>query len=108
MAAKPRDCYQDTIVLSNADGSLVALAEVEIYVYEPGTTNDVRIYDSRVSESPIQTPIITSASGGVEFYADVNEYDIKVHDTHQPPRIADRTFQWNAVNASNQGLSTRL
>ena len=101
-----RDIYQNTIAQAQADGTLKALANVQVFVYAPGTTNVATIYAARTGATTVANPILTGATGAVEFYADVGEYDVRFLDTIAPARIADRTVQWNALSGANGGIPT--
>jgi hypothetical protein len=101
-----RDLYQNTIALADATGTLKALSGVQVFVYLPGTTNPATIYTGRTGGAQAGNPMLTDATGLVEFYAEVGEYDIRVLDTVVPNRIADRTVPWNAINASDNGIPT--
>lgn len=103
-----RDLYMNTIVAAQADGTLKALAGVQTYVYSPGTTTVVAIYQGRTGAAQQANPMLTDTTGSVSFYADVGEYDVRIVDTNVPPRIADQTFQWNAFNGSAQGIPSSL
>jgi hypothetical protein len=103
-----RDIYQNTIAAAGTDGTLRALADIQIYVYLPGTLTVATIYTGRTGPAEAGNPLLTDVTGAVEFYAEVGEYDVRVRDTQAIPRIADRTTSWNAFNGSAQGLPSTL
>ena len=99
-----RDIYSNTITLADpATGNLKALAGVQVFVYQPGTTTLATIYLARTGGATASNPLLTGATGAVEFFAEVGEYDVKFHDTNLPARIADKTFQWNATSGADLG-----
>lgn len=103
-----RDLYQNTITAAGPDGTLRALANVQVFVYLPGTQTLATIYTGRTGPAQQNNPFVTDATGAVEFYAEVGEYDIRIKDLDPIPRIAERTFSWNAFNGSNQGIPSSI
>jgi hypothetical protein len=101
-----RDIYMNTITQVQTDGTLKALSGIQVYVYQPGTQTTTPIYSARTGASALANPIVTGATGAVEFYADVGEYDVRFVDTQTPARVADRTVQWNALSGANGGIPT--
>jgi len=97
-----RDFYHDTIVKTEADGTVTALSGVKIEVYIGSTNELARIFKEPDPENTIQAdnPWTTDATGSLYFYADVGEYRIKLLD----PRVGLTEFRWNAVNANAGGL----
>lgn len=95
-----RDIYQTTIVQPQGDGTLRALAEVEISVYLPGTETLATIYQRRTgaAEGPAPeaaasggpNPFTTGSTGAVEFWLPAGLYEIRIRDTQAPARIAAR------------------
>jgi hypothetical protein len=98
-----RSMYQNTIAAADATGTLKALAGIQIFVYTQGTQTTVPIYQSRTGAPQKTNPIVTDATGLVEFFADVGEYDVRTKDTNVSPRIADRTVQWHSVSGADGG-----
>lgn len=104
-----RDFFQRTLGLSEGPSStLTTLAGVEVRVYYSGTVTPAPIYGSSGGSEQLSNPIITAADGLVEFWAEVGAYDINVMDAQAPPRVAQKTFGWNAVPAVTGGLPTAL
>lgn len=101
-----RDLYQNTMAVADATGTLKALAGIQVFVYTQGTQVTVPIYSARTGASQKSNPIVTDATGLVEFYADMGEYDIRSKDTNVTPRIADRTVQWNSTSGADGGIPT--
>jgi hypothetical protein len=100
-----RSLYQNTAAIAAADGTLKALFGVQVYLYQPGTTTQVTMYRTRGPDvAAYSQPLVTDATGLIEFYADVGEYDVRWVDSQSVPRIADRTTAWNALNGGAQGL----
>jgi len=91
---------------ADATGILKALSGIQVYVYDPGTTTLATIYTGRIGAAQATNPVLTDATGLVEFYAEIGEYDIRTVDSQAPPRIADRTTSWNAFNGGDQALPT--
>jgi hypothetical protein len=54
--------------------------------------------------TPLANPLTSPASGLVEFWGEYGSYDIFVHDTIVPARIADKTFGWEATSGADRGL----
>jgi len=46
---------------------------VEVYVYEPGTTNEITVYEDE-GVTPITQPILTDSQGRYAFFVDVDTY----------------------------------
>lgn len=88
----------------NSNGALVPLANISVYVYSPGTTSTVSIYQARTGGTQKSNPIVTGADGAVEFYADTGEYDIRTVDNQAPARITDKTVSWAAVGGADGGI----
>lgn len=96
-----RDLYRDTIAIRDpATDTLKPLANINAYVYNAGTTSPATIYQSRVGAAQISNPILTSAEGTVEFYAEEGAYDIRYVDTIVPARVGESTRLWNAVDST--------
>ncbi len=87
--------YYDEVCI---DTSGNALANVEVTVYDVGTTNPVTIYTARSGGGTKANPITTGANGLVNFYADPKTYSIKFHDAQSPSRFSDRTIDWDATS----------
>jgi hypothetical protein len=90
--------YVETVCSIALDGTLKAISNVQIDVYQGGTTTHATIYSSRGGASVAQ-PLITGIDGLVEFWADAGDYDIKFHDLNPTPRIGDKTIGWAATPA---------
>jgi hypothetical protein len=107
-----RDVYEGIVAVRNDDG-LLPLSGVEITVRIKGEAVPAVIYQnsSGASQGPTPAsggtngpnPFTTGPSGAIEFWCESPEvYEIDIHDIQAPPRIADRTFGWNAM-ASEEG-----
>jgi hypothetical protein len=112
-----RDIYEKTMALADAQGAIKALAGIEVTVFEAGTTDLATIFQNRTGATQGPTPatgavggpnpFVTGPSGAVEFWADgPAEFDVKLHDTQVPVRVADRTKGWNAVPADTGSIPT--
>ena len=102
-----RTYYGNTITKTEADGSVTALANVDVEIRVPGTTDKVNaVYASRnpADLTPLPNPIRTGATGYVEFWAEPGDYDIFIHDTISPARIGDKTIGWAAVPGGDRGI----
>ena len=113
-----RDAYRTTLSQVQGDGTIKALAGIEISVYPVGTTASLAtIFQRRdgVGQGPSPeagasggpNPFTTGASGAVEFWAGAGVWDIHIRDTQTPVRIAERggtsgvpPIQWNSMPAS--------
>jgi microcystin-dependent protein len=94
-----RDLYRDTLAIADpATGALKPLEGVQVYVYSPGTTSTVTIYQGRTGAAQVANPFITGADGAVEFYAEEGSYDVHYVDTDVPARFGATTRLWNAVD----------
>lgn len=99
--------YGNTITKTETDGSVTALANVDVEIRVPGTTTKVSaVYASRnpADLTPLQNPIRTGATGYVEFWAEPGDYDLFIHDTIAPARIGDKTIGWAAVPGGDRGI----
>jgi hypothetical protein len=101
-----RDHYMSTVTSVDGTGTLKALSGVQVFVYLPGTTTTATIYSGKTGASTKANPILTDATGLIEFYAEYGEYDIKFADTTVPARIATKTVSWNAVSAADGAIPT--
>ena len=107
-----RDVYEGIVALRDANGLLIPLSGIQVSVFDRGTTNLATIYQGATGASQGPTagagatngpnPFTTGASGAIEFWCDgPDTYDILIHDLQGPPRLADRTFGWNAFPADD-------
>lgn len=103
-----RDFFQKTFAYRDAadNNALKTANGIQVRVYQPGTTTPVNVFGTRslADVTPIGMPITTGADGYVEFWADYGDYDIAIHDTIIPVRIADKTFGWNASSGADRGV----
>lgn len=89
-----RQAYNEVATYTDpTTGGLKAATEVEVFVYEAGTTNKVSIFESRTGGAALANPFI-SATGMVSFWTNNGDYDIKFHDTKIPSRFGDYTIGW--------------
>lgn len=111
-----RSNYRDVASVPEAvTGRLLALANIEVHVLTPGgdpTVNaaHVNVFGSRnpADLAPLPQPIVTDATGIINFWAEPGEYDIFIHDRNAPARIADQRFGWSALSPVNKGIPAGL
>jgi hypothetical protein len=105
-----RSNYRDVVGIADAaDGNrFKTLANVQVEVRNPGTVVKATIYGSRnpADLTPLANPLTTDATGIINFWAEVGEYDLFFHDTVGPARIADQTIGWSAVSPVTKGIPT--
>lgn len=87
--------YIDTVIEPTTG---IALANVQVTVYDVNTTNSVIIYTVRSGGSTKSNPFTTDATGEVKFFVEPGSYDIKFHDTQTPARFSDKTITIEAVS----------
>jgi hypothetical protein len=107
-----RDLYQNTVnYVDSTTGAVKPVVGAQVYVYSPGTTNVVSIFQAVTGAATGGTassgvtgtnPLTVGATGLVEFYADAGEYDIRIMDPNG--RIADRTFRWNSAPMADAAI----
>src|SRR5436190_7965715 len=101
-----RACYTETICSVAGDGTLKALTGVSVTVKLRGESTLAMIFSDPENDDVITYPYLT-AGGLVEFWADVDTYEISYEDTANPKRIPDKTVFWDAVSADDKGISLR-
>ena len=91
---------------ATAGNAIKPAASVQVTVYLAGTVTKATIYGSRSPSdlTPLANPQTTPASGLVEFWAEYGSFDIFVHDTIVPARLADKTFGWEATSGSDRSV----
>lgn len=107
-----RSNFRDVIAIAEAGtGRLLALSNVEAYVVQPGTDytvpgNRIAVYGSRnpADLTPIPQPIVTDATGIVNFWSEPGEVDIVFHDRAAPIRISDQRFGWSPISPITKGI----
>jgi microcystin-dependent protein len=99
-----RDFFQQAFSYRDANDSnrvkpLDALqVTVKVAATPPGGGANAVIYGSRSTAdvTPLPNPMVLGADGLCEFWAPIADYDITIHDTVAPARVADKTFGWTA------------
>lgn len=87
-----REQYSDVVVRSEPDGTLKAVADIEVSVFIAGTTDLATIYNSREGVSQKINPFLTTAGGEVAFWVEPGAYDVSFVDTELPARISEKTI----------------
>lgn len=101
-----RACYVETVCSVAGDGTLKALTGVSVTVKLRGESTLATIFSDPTNDDVITYPYLTTG-GLVEFWADVDIYDISYEDTANPKRIPDKTISWDAVSADRKGTSLK-
>lgn len=105
-----RSNYRDVVGIADAADAnrFKTLANVTVEVRLPGSLTKATIYGSRnpADLTPLANPLTTDATGIINFWAEVGEYDLFFHDTVGPARIADQTIGWSAVSPVVKGIPT--
>lgn len=67
--------YRDAVLGRRYDGSLQALADAAVAVYEPGTTTPIAatMYDAASGGNVLTNPLASDADGVVEFWLDADQ-----------------------------------
>lgn len=107
-----RSNYRDVASMPEAvTARLLALANIEVHVLTPGAdpainASHVNIFGSRnpADLAPLPQPIVTDATGIINFWAEPGEYDIFIHDRNAPARIADQRFGWSSLSPVDKGI----
>jgi hypothetical protein len=107
-----RSNYRNVATMPEAvTARLLALANIEVHVLTPGAdpainASHINIYGSRnpADLAPLPQPLVTDATGIINFWAEPGEYDIFIHDRNAPARIADQRFGWSAISPVAKGI----
>lgn len=95
-----RSQYSDVVL----DTSGNALEDISVTVKIAGTNTNATIYSTRAGGGTLTNPIVTTATGLVQFWAPPGSYDLTFHDTTLPARIDDRTITFEAVSGADGGI----
>lgn len=103
-----RDNFSDTVGLAENDAQAKPvyrpLSNIQVTVYLGGTTTVATIYQGRTGATPKSNPFTTAAGGGVDFWAEYGEFDVKFHDLNVPARIGDKTIGWSSISGANAAI----
>lgn len=81
--------YADT-ALTLYNGALVPLGTATVTVYLAGTQTLATLYSNYAGNTALANPLLTSATGALEFYAEDGRYDVVITKTgYQPVNLTN-------------------